>query len=78
MIAVLVRDEDSVHVLRLLASKRREPPEHFLPSKPGINEESGATGFEQCGIARAARGENRNAKRDAPVSRLRMESLQTG
>ena len=68
MVAVLMGDENAVHTRRGRATERFEAPEHFPASKPGVNQESRLPGFEQCGVARTARGEDRNTKRDAALS----------
>ena len=56
VIAMLVGNEDAVNVLGARAAQRFESPQHFFFAKSGVNEESRAPRFEQCGIARAARG----------------------
>jgi len=51
-----------------LSPERIKPPEHFFAAESGINQESRAPGFEQRGVARAARRQNRYAERDAALS----------
>jgi len=66
VVGVLVGDEDGVDAFRAGAAERFEPPHHFLSAVACVNQESGAPGFEQCGIARASRRQNGDPKRDAP------------
>jgi len=66
MIGVFVGDEDAVHPLGARAAEDFEPPQHFFFAEAGVNQESGALGFEQRGIARTSRRQNGDPKRDAP------------
>ena len=66
---MLVGDQDAVHALGLLAAQRFEAAQHFLAAEAGVNQESGALGFEQRGVARAAGSQNGDAERDAALAR---------
>ena len=58
MVAVFVRDQNSVDMLRTRAAQRFKPAQHFFFPESGVNEESRAPRFEQRGVACAARGQN--------------------
>jgi hypothetical protein len=62
---MLVSEEHAVEMFGTGAAEGFEAAEKFFFPESGVNEDSGASGFEQCAIARAARGQNGNAKRDA-------------
>jgi uncharacterized protein len=63
MVGVFVGDQDGIEVadVRSNGGKARQG---FAFSKPGVNEDAGAVGFEQCEIARAAGRKNRDAQTD--------------
>ena len=63
MIAVLVGDQNGVHMFGTFPAEGFEAPKHFLAAEAGVNQESRAPGFKQRGVARAARGQNRYAER---------------
>lgn len=69
MIGMLVRDEDCVDSFRAGAAERFEAAENLLAAQSCVNEESRVLCFEQRGVARAAGGQNGDAKRDAPFLR---------
>src|ERR1700674_2189320 len=64
MVGVFVGDENAVHASRAGAPERLESAQHLFFAEAGVNQESGALGFEQCGIARTSRRQNGYAKRD--------------
>ena len=64
MIAVFVGDENPINFFGARAAERFEAPQHFFFAEAGVNQESGAPRFEQCGVAGAARRQNGYAKRD--------------
>jgi len=63
MVGVFVGDQDGIEVadVRSNGGKARQG---FAFSKPGVNEDAGAFGFEQCEIARTAGRKNRDAQTD--------------
>ena len=65
MVGMLVGDQNSVDAVGLGAVERFKAAEKFLAAKPGVDEEGGAFGFEQRGVARAAGSEDGDAERDA-------------
>src|SRR5208282_1592611 len=76
MVGVLVSDQDGVHALGARAAQRFEAPQHFLLAKAGVDEEGGAPGFEQRRVARAAGGQNGDAKRDAVALSRKIRTAQ--
>ena len=54
VIAVFVSEEHAVEMFRTGAAKSFEAAKEFFFSETSVNEDSGASGFEQCAIARAA------------------------
>src|SRR4029077_3572876 len=68
MIGMLVGNQDGVDVLGALAAERFKTPQHFLAAEANVNQESRLPAFEQRGVARTARSEDRNAKRDTTLS----------
>src|SRR5690242_6977089 len=69
MVGMLMGDENHVDSLRAGAAKGFKTAEDFLAAQPGVNKESRMLRFEQRGVARAAGGQNGDAKRDAPFLR---------
>jgi hypothetical protein len=63
MVGVFVGDQDGIEVtdVRSNGGKARQG---FAFSKPSVNEDAGAVGFEQREIARAAGRKNRDAQTD--------------
>jgi hypothetical protein len=79
MIAVLVSDQDGVHVVGTQAAQRFETPQHFLAAKACVNEESGMACLEQRAVARASRRQNGYSERDrVSQSGFAREELRAG
>src|SRR5579863_7180478 len=70
VVAVLVGNQDAVNLFGARAAKRFKAPQHFFFADAGVNQESGASRFEQRGVARAARSQNGYAKRDTLPPRV--------
>jgi hypothetical protein len=64
MIGVLVGDEDAVERSRA-GTEILQSAQGFAFRKAGIDEETGALGFDKGAVSRAAGGQNGNSKRGA-------------
>jgi hypothetical protein len=72
MVGVLMGNKNAVDTLRYFV-QGGEPAEGFFAAQAGVNEEAGALGFEQCGIAGTSGGQDGDSKADGP-SRAAAES----
>jgi len=73
VVGMLVSDEDGVDMFGACAAEGFEAAKHFLAAEASVNKEGGEAGLEQRRVARTAGSENRNAERDAVISRSREE-----
>jgi hypothetical protein len=63
VVGVFVSDQNGVEAIKLPADSGKAG-QGFAFSKAGVNEDAGAFGFEQRGVARAAGGKNGDAQTD--------------
>jgi len=60
VVGVFVGDQDGVKAADV-APGSGQSRQRFAFTKPGVDKNAGASGFEQCEIARTARRKDRNA-----------------
>lgn len=71
VVGVFVRDENAIDAFgRFLEGS--EAAKSFFAAEASVDQEAGALGFKQCGIARTARGQDGDSKADRPSRAARV------
>lgn len=72
MVGMFMGDENTVEAFERFA-ERGKAAESFFASEAGVDEERSAVGFQQRGVAGAARSQDGDSKADKPSRAARVE-----